>query len=236
MIGKRLLILLLAGTLVASGCTGGTSIKGRKQQEFDIRSLAQSDIDSVLEVHVRQARAYCRLLMEKLYKRNPRELAKNPVKSVDAILKRVFGKNHNWEFTELDNIRGIDAIRLSMSDDYRGDRVFVFVVGLSSMIMASYEYKMDFYLFDDVDPQKLYNSARNIEIAVWKIEHDRDANGELYLYTNSLPGEDANLSYERLFGKIIAVQDTMALIMEQKTNRTIKTVLQKMATAIFLPI
>ena len=114
--------------------------------------------------------------------------------------------------------------------------MFVFVIGLASMIMASYEYKTDFYMFDDVDPQKLYNSARNIEIAVWKIEHDRDENGDLFLYTNSLPGEETNLSYERLFGKLIALQDTMAVIMEEKTQRVIKKVLQRMATAIFLPI
>ena len=234
---QNIVILVTACSIMLMGCNSSPSrIEGRKEKQFNIKSLGKGDIDSVLDIHTREARNYCRQLMEKLYKRNPRELAKNPVKSVDRILHRVFGKNHNWEFTEIDNIKGIDAIRLSLSNDYTGDRVFMFIIGLTSMIMDSYEYKTDFYMFDDVDPQKLYNSARNIEIAVWKIEHDRDANGEFYIYSNSLPDEESNLSYERLFGKLIAMQDTMALIMEQKTNRVIKKVLQRMATAVFLPI
>ena len=63
-----------------------------------------------------------------------------------------------------------------------------------------------------------------------------DKNGELYLYTNSLPGEVPNLSYERLLGKLIATQDSIAIIIAGKTNRAIKTVIQTMATAVFLPI
>ncbi|MCG8324543.1 MAG: hypothetical protein MI673_03425 [Thiotrichales bacterium] len=233
----RTLLILLPVCLVLTACnTSSSRIEGQQEKSFELKSLGKGDIDSVLDIHVNEARNYCKQLMLKLYKRNPRELAKNPVKSVEKIVQRVFGKNHNWEFTELDNIKGIDAIRLSLNRDYTGDRVFVFIVGLTSMIMDSYEYTTDFYMFDDVDPQKLYNSARNIEIAVWKIEHDMDENGELYIYSNSLPGEETNLSYERLFGKLIGIQDTMALVMEQKTNRVIKKVIQRMATAAFLPI
>ena len=89
----------------------------------------------------------------------------------------------------------------------------------------------------DVDPQKLYNCARNIEIAVWKLEHNLDANDELFLYSNSQTDETiSNLSYERLFGKLIATQDNIATIIANKKNRTITSVMQRMASAIFLPI
>jgi hypothetical protein len=71
---------------------------------------------------------------------------------------------------------------------------------------------------------------------VWKLENNVDSKGELFLYSNSLPGEPANLSYERLFGKIIATQDTMAIIIADRTNRGIRKVIQQMATAVFLPI
>ena len=104
------------------------------------------------------------------------------------------------------------------------------------MVMSSYGYRTEFYLFDSADPQNLYNSARNIEIAVWKLGHDYDQNDELYLYSNSLPGELANLSYERIFGKLIALQDTMAIIIAGKTSRTLIKIIQRMATAMFLPI
>jgi len=210
--------------------------KGPRRSDFTLKSLAKTDIDTVLDVHVREARAYLRELMIKLYRRNPRELAKSRYPDMDKNVARVFDQQHNWKFEELQERKSIDAIRLAFDDAYTGDRVFAFIVGLTSMIMRAYENKSDFYILDTVDPQKLYNSARNIEIAVWKLEHDVDAGGELYLYSNSLPGEPRNLSYERLFGKLIALQDTIAIIIAGKTNRTIKKVIQGMATAVFLPI
>jgi hypothetical protein len=55
--------------------------------------------------------------------------------------------------------------------------------------------------------------------------------------SNSLANEEIrNLSYERIFGKLIATQDNIAIIIAGKKNRAIKTVIQRMATAIFLPI
>lgn len=104
------------------------------------------------------------------------------------------------------------------------------------MLMASYGDKTDFYISNKVDGQLLYNSARNIEIAVWKLSNNRDEHGDLFLYSNSLSNEEDYLSYARLFGKLIAIQDTMAIIMEDKNKRLIKKVLQNMATAVFLPI
>ena len=46
--------------------------------------------------------------------------------------------------------------------------------------------KKDFYLTDSIDPQSLYNVARNIEIAAWKLSTSRDVNGHLYLVTNEI--------------------------------------------------
>jgi len=202
----------------------------------NVKSLAKTDIDNVLDIHVREARSYCRRLMIKLYKRNPRELKKSPVPDINRNLRRIFDETHNWQFRELGNRKGVDAIYLTFDESFEGDRVFAFIAGLTSMIMASYDYQSDFYMFDTVDPQKLYNSARNIEIAVWKLGHDLNANGEPFLYSNSLPGEVTNLSYERLFGKMIATQDTIALVIAGRTNRVIRRVIQRMATAAFLPI
>ncbi|MEE9552055.1 MAG: hypothetical protein V3V89_03325 [Gammaproteobacteria bacterium] len=210
--------------------------EGPGEKKFNIKSLAKSDIDTILDIHVQEARNHLQELMIKLYKRNPRELKKSKYKTARENIVRVFDLEHEWNFPELEGKKGADAIQLAFDNSFEGDRVFSFIVGLTSMLMASYEYKTEFYLFDTVDPQKLYNSARNIEIAVWKIEHDMDMNGELFLYSNSLPGEVTNLSYERLFGKLIATQDMIAIIIADKTNRVIKKVFQSMATAVFFPI
>jgi hypothetical protein len=209
---------------------------GPKKSGFNVKSLAKSDIDDVLDIHVREMRGYLREMMVKLYKRNPRELKKSKYPDINENIKRVFNQVHNWKFEELHNRRNINAIYLTFDEQFDGDRVFAFTVGLTSMVMSSYGNKSDFYILDTVDPQKLYNSARNIEIAVWKLENNVDSKGELFLYSNSLPGEPANLSYERLFGKIIATQDTMAIIIADRTNRGIRKVIQQMATAVFLPI
>jgi len=57
----------------------------------------------------------------------------------------------------------------------------------------------------------------------------------LFILTNSVEGEIQNLSYERLFGKIISLQDTMAQIVSNRSGRIIKEVVQ-IAGMAFLPI
>lgn len=228
-----LVSLILAISLTA--CASSSS-QGPDRKSFDVKSLAKSDIDTVLEFHVENMREMLARLMTKLYKRNPRELAKSEYDTIKANRERLFARTENFSFPELYGHHGSEAIHLTFNEDYEGDRVFAFVAGLTGMIMASYDYQREFYLFDTVDPQKLYNSARNIEIAAWKITHDTRENGQLFLLTNSITEEMQNLSYERLFGKLIATQDNMAEIMADKQNRITKKVFQNMATAVFLPI
>ena len=223
--------------LFSLGCSRETKPdQDPAETEFSAQSLAKGDIDNVLDIYVHEVRQLLRELMVKLYKRNPKQLKKSPFNDIDKNVSRVFDKHHDWSFKQLDYKEGVDAIKMTFDDTYHGDRVFSFIVGLSSMLMASYGDRTDFYMLDDVDAQALYNSARNIEIAVWKLSNNRDKHGELFLYSNSLPGEETYLSYERLFGKLIANQDTIAIIMQSKNKRLIKKVFQKMATAVFLPI
>jgi len=232
-IGQLLVSLLLAMSLTA--CVSSSS-QGPDRKSFDVKSLAKSDIDTVIEFHIENMRDMLARLMTKLYKRNPRELAKSEYDTIAANRERLFDRTEDFRFPELYDQHGSNAIHLAFNEDYEGDRVFAFVAGLTGMVMASYDYQRDFYLFDTVDPQKLYNSARNIEIAAWKITHDRREDGQLFLLTNSMTDEMQNLSYERLFGKLIATQDNIAEIMADRQNRIIKKVFQNMATAVFLPI
>ena len=220
-----------------AGCNEtNTRANGPPTEPFTLSSLAKSDIGRVIEVHVREAREYMRTLTEKLYRRNPRELAKSAHPDMNENIARLFDSAPGRRFPELGDATGTEAISLALSPGFEGDRVFGFMAGLSSMIMASYRNKTEFYILDTVDPQGLYNSARNIEIAVWKLEHDLDPSGEPWLYSNSRPGEVENLSFERLFGKLIAVQDTMAVIAAGKYNRIITRAVQNIASAVFLPV
>ncbi len=231
-------VSLLVFILMFYGCNNEIVRENKPVDEgTGISQIAKLDIDNVLDVHIRESRRLLRELMIKLYKRNPRELKKSELILPEEHIVRLFDLEHTWDFPELEGKYDVDLIKLTFSEEYQGDRVFAFIAGLTSMIMKSYNYKSEFYMFDSVDPQKLYNCARNIEIAVWKLSHDLDLNGEPFLYSNSLPNEKViNLSYERLFGKLIATQDNITIIIAGKKNRTIKTVIQRMATAVFLPI
>ena len=141
-----------------------------------------------------------------------------------------------WRFAELSNQRDIDALQTAFRPDFTGDRVFAFGVGLGSMIATAYGDKSQFYLTDSLDAQRLYNAARNIEIAAWKLASARGPNGELLLLSNEMSAGAPNLSFEREIGKLVAYQDTLALVMAQRTNRTIRRFSQGLATAVFLPL
>jgi hypothetical protein len=206
------------------------------ERDFRIADVVKSDIDLAAEVNARESLGSARLLTEKLYRRNPREWRKGGHASMEAALDRAFDPRNEFRFAELGNARGTDAIVLALKPEYSGDRVFAFGVGLASMILLSYNGKTTFYLTDTLDPQKLYNSARNVEIAAWKLATARDAHGDPLILSNEIAGDVRNLSFEREFGKMIAYQDTMAQIAAQRTNRTIRKVVQAIATAVFLPI
>ena len=239
-------VCMLAGSLLAVGCSTTPNLPpaapatGKRappvERDFRATDLAKSDVDVVAETHIRECLASARLLMEKLYRRNPREWRKGPSASMDVAVARAFDPVQRFGFAELGGVQGTDAVLLALKPDYTGDRVFAFGVGLASMVLASYNGKTELYLTDSLDAQKLYNSARNIEIAAWKLSSARDPGGEPLLLSNEIAGDVRNLSFEREFGKMIAYQDVMAEIAAQRTSRTIRRVVQTIATAVFLPL
>ena len=87
---------------------------------------------------------------------------------------------------------------------------------------------------------KLYNAARNMEIAIWKLSQDRWKSGEqagrLFLISNELDAANANLSFEREFGRCIGLLDLMAQIVADRSGRTLSRVTQSVATMVFLPV
>jgi hypothetical protein len=226
-----LIFLPLLTACVATGTTPRKPVSG-----FDPNQIAKSDIDRVAEAHQREVFASLRLLAEKLYRRNPREWKKGGQPSLEAAVARIFEANHGWVFRELDNKRGTDAIHLAFREDFAGDRVLALIAGLGGMAMTAFNDKSELFLLDDLDPQALFNAARNVEIAVWKLSNAAMPNGEPYLLSNEGAGPVRNLSFEREFGKIIGSLDLLSKIIADKTNRIVAKVFQNLATAIFLPV
>lgn len=210
--------------------------KGPVSPDFRFVSLAKTEVDQVADLHMLESLSHLRTLMEKLYRRNPREWKKSGQASLEAAVARVFDGDFQQVFPELNEKRGIDAIYLCFQEDFSGDRVLALVWGMTTMTLAAYNDKTDFYAWDDLDQQKLYFAARNYEIAAWKLATNRDSQGQPFLLSNEMNGEVRNLSFEREFGKLIAEHDMLAKIVAGRTNRTVVRVVQNLATAIFLPL
>ena len=187
----RRILLLVCVTLLAA-CAGGNTAPPRSGGGFQPSQLAKSDIDRVAEAHQREIFIDLRVLAEKLYRRNPRELKKSGMASVEAGLVRIFKGRHEWKFPELQGRRGTDVIHLAFRDDYAGDRVLAFIAGLGSMMQTAFNDKTEFFVIDDLDPQRLYNAARNVEIAVWKLSNARTPQGDFYLLSNEPVGPVRN--------------------------------------------
>jgi len=233
-------LFVLCAAIFLSACTATTPAKNSKpipQQENhnSFKQLGKTAFDHFADVEMRQNTQSLRSLMIKLYKRNPRELKKSTSGSAEEMAKSVFENQHEWRFREINETQGTDAIQLAFQPDYSGDRVLPLIVGIQTMLIKAHGGKSEFYFTDRIDPQNVYNAARNIEIAVWKLSNARDETGQLYLLTNELNEHERNLSFEREFGKMIGSLDLYAITLSEKMQRSIVSVVQTLASAIFLP-
>jgi hypothetical protein len=235
----RTLFVLLSLLVFLSGCANQT-IKhkdGRvSEREFAVSNLAKSEIDMVTELAQREAIKSLKVLAEKLYRRNPQEYRKAGIESVEAATERIFEHLDKGKDSPLAMMNWQENFAVVFQETYSGDRVFGFMSALTGMVMASYDYKTAFYVVDRVEPQKLYNAARNIEVAVWKLSNAKLANGNKVLVSNSIEADIQNLSFEREFGKLIANQDLLALIIEDRSSRTFSRIIQNATAFRFLPI
>lgn len=226
--------------LLLSACVNSPLSKHpipHRTDSSSINQLAKADFDRMADMELESNTQSLRTLMIKLYKRNPHELVKSNHRTAEKMAAYLFDETtkHQWQFKQLQNKQDIDAIFLAFDANYQGDRVLAFIVGLQTMIAKAHNNKTAFYLTDNLDPQKIYNVARNIEIAAWKLSNSRDANGNLYLLTNEISDTDRNLSFEREFGKMIGRTDFYAIALAEKSQRLISRIAQSLASAVFLP-
>ncbi len=214
--------------LLCAGCTTGA---------FHVKNLAKSDMSFVVDTAMYDVEALLRELTIKLYKRNPREYRKGVEHDPNIKIGQLFAyPGRRLQFAEVQGLEEVAAMELALDPDFEGDRVFAVMTGLIGMLRRSYGYQGEYFLFDSLDAQALYNSARNIEVLMWRLQSRQDGEGTPLILVNSLPDEPTNLSFERLFGKLIGIQDLMAHMAEDKSNRRITNVVQSAATAVFLPL
>jgi len=146
---------------------------------------------------------------------------------------RIF-EGSNWP--ELEGRKEGQAVLLAFRDDYHGDRVLALMAGLRGMTQAAFEHKTDFYVLDELDAQKLYNCARNLEIIAWRLNNNRNVEGELFILSNEPDPAFRNLSFEREIGRLIGLLDFLSVVVADKNGRTVNRVMQNLATAVLLPV
>ena len=230
--------LLFLGLLLSSWLSIQTTY-AKEIVEPDRQSgtqLGKTDFDRMADHEIRENIQSLRSLMIKLYKRNPVELKKSTSEDAEKMVNWVFNGNHNWNFEAINNVQGNEAIYLTFNEDFKGDRVLPFIVGIYTMLIKAHGGKKEFYLFDSIDPQLLYNASRNVEIAAWKLSNTKDTSCRLFLVAHEINAKENNLSFEREFGKIIGRTDFIAFTLSEKMERSITRIIQNLATGLLIPI
>jgi len=233
-------VFLLAALLLAACATPTPPLNGKavplEEDGNAITQLGKTDMDRMADVEIRENTQSLKLLMVKLYKRNPRELHKSTSGSAEEMADWVFEGEHGWKFKRINEVQDTEALYLAFSPSYEGDRVLPFIVGLYTMLLKAHGGKTEFFLTDSIDPQSVYNASRNVEIADWKLSNTRYDSGQLYLLSNEINDSGRNLSFEREMSKIVGRLDLYAITLAEKKQRFITRATQSLATAIFLPI
>ena len=230
-------ILIIFLTLALFSCSSST-LQRKNSTQYDkgsINQFGKSDFDRMADYEIRENIESLKILMIKFYKKNPNQLKKSTSDNAEKMTNWVFNGNHNWKFKRINNAQGVDALNQVFDDNFEGDRVLSLITGLYSMLIKAHGDKKEFYIFDSLDPQKIYNSSRNFEIIVWKLSSKKNNKGQPYLISNEISSSQANLSFEREFGKIIGRTDYFAFTLSEKTERAVTRVIQSFTTGIFLP-
>ena len=246
-------VALLAALLALGGCSTSkapTTWGEVQGAEFKRGELLQSDSNRITQVTMEANIASLMLLADKLYRRNPAEWKKT-ASSREAALAAVHfamtappqegegGSDAGLPWAPLAGQRDTAALSLALSPAFAGDRVAAFIIACADTIITAHGGRREFYYLHGVDPQYLYNAARNMETALWILNTRRDAAGAPMLFANELQGDTRNLSFEREFGKIIGRLDLLASYLTERFRRTAINYVQSLAVTPvlgFLPV
>lgn len=233
-----LMILVLGmGLAACMGPASKTAGDGPAAENMSFDQLAQTDFNRTVTIAMRDNLDSLNRLLEKLYRRNPREWRKSGAPDLETAVAAghsaiAAGKTP----AQLYGLRDIQVLSVALDPDYQGDRVAAFVLGLSDMIIQSHGGKTRFYVSDLLEAQHVYNAARNVEVAAWLLASRRDSNGEPLLLANEISNNAINLSFEREFGQLIGRLDLVANLLDENIRRVGINYMQGLLFFNFLPV
>lgn len=196
--------------------------------------LLQSDPNRMASLEIRGNLTTLYVLMDKLYKRNPSQWKKSHATQDEAEARIRAAIEGHAPLAELGDLRNVAAIRQAFEPTFDGDRVGALIYGLGDMLVAAHGGKTNLYLLDGLDAQRVYNAARNVEIAMWMLAQRKDSHGRPLLVSNEISENGRNLSFEREFGTIIGRTDLVAAFVAEKYRRSVINYVQNLAGGQFL--
>ena len=233
----RLTPLVLPVTLALAACTSpAPRLRGEAPvAPMTPHELAQSDVNRMATLAMRDNLQSLLRIADKLYRRNPAEWRKTGLPTREAALARLSDAIESQSpWPELKGKRDISALALALSPDFPGDRVAAFTYASADMLIAAHGGSRNFYLTDSLDAQYIHNAARNIEIAVWMLSSRKNTVGQPLLLADEISAHERNLSFEREFGKVIGRLDLMSAMLTEKYRRAVISYAQSLLGGSFL--
>lgn len=237
------LLLITACFFAINACQTNISRANLDHQEIisnssdaEINELLQTDANRMSTLEMRNNLHSLYTVLNKLYKRNPREWRKI-ANSREAAEKLVHDAiENNISFPGLNQKKSVEALYVALDPNYKGDRVGSLVYGLGTMLIEAHGGHTKFYISDVINAEYLYNAARNIEIAQWMLRKRTDANGNPLLLSNEISKHGYNLSFAIELAKIIARLDLVAAVLDERFRRVGTNYVHGLLFLTFFPV
>lgn len=208
--------------LALAGCSSPPAPHGEVHGEnFSSGELWQSDSNRMATLAMRDNLASLWLLADKLYQRNPSEWKKSAASRAAALQAVQSAVLQRQDWADLQGKRDVAALSLALQPQFAGDRVAAFIYAAADTLITAHGNKVRFTLVDGLDPQRIFNAARNLEIANWILNSRRKPDGTLLLLSNQIGEGSQNLSFEREMGKIIGRLDLLASFTTERYRRSV---------------
>ncbi|WP_245587326.1 alpha/beta hydrolase family protein [Comamonas composti] len=208
--------------LLLMGCAQTPAPRGEvKGEDFGSGELLQSDSNRMATLAMKANLQSLMRLMDKLYQRNPAEWKKtaDSREAAAAYVRIAIMERQPW--AELQGRRDVAALSLALEPGFAGDRVAAFIHALADTLITAHGGRTSFTLINGLDPQLIYNAARNVEIANWILNTRRTATGAPLLLSNHLNEGERNLSFEREMGMVIGRLDLIASYTTERYRRSV---------------
>ncbi len=217
----RYLTLCFPAFALLAACSSPPVKKDVDGQDFHSGQLLQNDANRAANLAMRDNLESLSLLLDKLYKRNPREWKKTGAATLDAAQQKVMTAiTEQQPLPGLDNRKSIAAMALAFAPDFEGDRAGTLIYGIGSMLFELYGGTDTQHLLSGLNAQKTANAAWNIEVAAWLLASRTDAQGQPLLLSNEISAAGRNLSFEREFGRMIGRLELLAQMTHESLRRS----------------